>query len=367
MSGESSSASKTKQPTRKKQKDARERGQVAGSKELIGCLSIAVVILLFFLGGGFAFSKIQEGFGYLLKQISSENLNLRIIIQDYLLLTLPIGVALIVITSMFTSLVNVVLIGGVIINKEFFKLNFDKLNPAANFKNLFKRENIIKLCLQILMVGIVLTIVCMLIRYNMKDLMNMTSVSKSNMIHFSIWLVVRVIVFSLLIYLLYGVVSWVLERVKLHKELMMTEEEVKREFKETERDPHIKNAQRQLHRELLEGDDYDIENASMVIANPTHIAIAIFYDPKVYELPIVMKKAKNYNAQLIFNSARKHGIPILRFKWLARELFKYAVEGKPVPSSYLATCADFIGKNLHVLPKLQVSLLNKQSKNDLTI
>ena len=79
-----------------------------------------------------------------------------------------------------------------------------------------------------------------------------------------------------------------------------------------------------MHREILEDDSVSetVSSSTLVLANPTHIAIVILYQPKKWKLPIVVVKAKDYNAQKVFGFAKKFEVPIIRDIWLARSLYK---------------------------------------------
>lgn len=102
----------------------------------------------------------------------------------------------------------------------------------------------------------------------------------------------------------------------------------------------------------------------MVLANPTHIAIVIWYSPQKYPLPIVMYKACGRQAQQIFTIAKRCNVPIIRDKWLARQLFQHCELGKYVQKRFLAMVAEVFNKNMHLMPKLMAEIISLRAKTN---
>ncbi len=107
------------------------------------------------------------------------------------------------------------------------------------------------------------------------------------------------------------------------KDLKMEKQEVKKEYKDNEGDPHIKNARRGLHQELLSEEvKSTVRDSTFVMANPTHIAMAIYFNDNVAPLPFIMMKTKGIQAKAIIAYAEQQGIPVVRDIPLARQLWR---------------------------------------------
>jgi type III secretion protein U len=107
------------------------------------------------------------------------------------------------------------------------------------------------------------------------------------------------------------------------KDLRMDKKEVERERKELEGDPLIKNKRRQLHMELLSAQEkHDIENSRLVIANPTHVAIGIYFKPELSPIPFVSIRERNQRALAVRRYAEKMGVPVIVDPALARRLYR---------------------------------------------
>jgi type III secretion protein U len=120
------------------------------------------------------------------------------------------------------------------------------------------------------------------------------------------------------------------------KNLKMDKNEVKREYKEQEGNPEIKQHRRQSHMELLsEQIKFDIKQSSFVLANPTHIAIGVYFNPGISPVPLVSVLETNHRARAVIAYARQCGIPVVRDIPLARGLFKFVHRYSMIPLSHV--------------------------------
>jgi type III secretion protein U len=125
--------------------------------------------------------------------------------------------------------------------------------------------------------------------------------------------------------------------------LMMSKDEIKREYKEMEGDPHIKSKRKQFHQELLMEDTSGrVRKSSVLVTNPTHIAIAILYDAEETPLPMVLAKGEGYLAERMIAIAKEEGIPIMQNVPLARSLHAEAPVDQYIPSSLIEPIAEVL-------------------------
>jgi len=136
-----------------------------------------------------------------------------------------------------------------------------------------------------------------------------------------------------------GIGDYMLARRRHMKDLMMTREELKREYKESEGDPRHKGQRKALHRQLSQGGAArGVQKATAVVVNPTHIAVALRYDADECEAPYLVAKAQEGDALALREQARQHGIPVVRDIPLARSLIHYDV-GEPIPEELYQAAA----------------------------
>jgi type III secretion protein U len=139
--------------------------------------------------------------------------------------------------------------------------------------------------------------------------------------------------------LVLGGADYVLARFQHFKELRMSREEVKREYRESEGDPRHKAQRKALHRQLAQGGAArGVRKASAVVVNPTHIAVALRYDGQECEAPYLVAKAQEEEALALRREAQRCGIPVVRDVPLARSLMSYDV-GEQIPEELYQAAA----------------------------
>lgn len=357
------SGEKTEQPTSKKIRDAREKGQVAQSKELTGLVSMIVLVSALGFSSSTNMSLIANTWDSIRNQILHGNLGFNVLIGElYNVISVSFKIMLfpIVLAAVVSALANVLQLGGIVLSKEAFKFDFNRLNPISTFKNIFSLKNIIKFARQVIEL-IVMTFVASYIFSNaLSDLMEMYYYRLGEITLFLMLIVFKVFVILLSIHLAFAIFDFIMEKRQLHKQLMMTMHEIKEEFKNTEGNPEIKQKQKEMYREMMEEEGFSgaLSNTTMVLANPTHLAVLIRYEPQETPVPAIVGKARGEQAHMIFRLARKMGIPVVRDKWLTRKLYNLAEVGSFVPPSTLKDVADVIGRNLHLMPNLVQKLAN---------
>jgi flagellar biosynthetic protein FlhB len=143
-------------------------------------------------------------------------------------------------------------------------------------------------------------------------------------------------------FLLLGAADFALQKKIFMKGLMMSKDEVKREYKEQEGDPHVKGHRKALHRALLrENATKRVPQANVVVVNPTHLAIALQYDDAKMNAPQVTAKGEMFLAQKIRRIAERHGVPVLRNVELAHSLFVLELD-EEIPEELYTAVAEIL-------------------------
>lgn len=334
---------KTEQPTAKKLRDARKKGQVANSKDVT---STALLIVIFTY-----FGLRRE---YVLKTL----MDLLVVPTNFLkepflaacnhmgLACLEVGVKVVlplVLLVFFTGVMSNVLQFGLLLSFESVKPNFSKLNPISKLKNIFSLKNLIeflKSAAKILFLGILLYFV---IRNTLDPLLKVPFTSLRDFINILPSIMKTFALNVGFAYVVVAFLDFIFQRYNHTKQLMMTKDEVKREFKESEGDPTIKGKRKQFHRELLQGSPAKkTKRASALIVNPTHYAIAIYYNEVVTPLPVVLAKGIDYQAQLMKKVAKEFNVPIMENVPLAHALYDLADEGRYIPRELIEPVAKVI-------------------------
>ena len=146
-----------------------------------------------------------------------------------------------------------------------------------------------------------------------------------------------------LVYLVVGIADFIYQKYRFNEEMKMTKQEVKDEYKNTEGNPEVKGRQRQRMREASRRRMMqDVPKADVVITNPTHLAVAIKYEPEVHKAPVVLAKGEDYLAQKIREAASENHIEIVENKPLARMLYANVEIGNEIPPELYQAVAEIL-------------------------
>lgn len=341
-------ADKTEDATSKKLSDARKEGQVAKSKELItssGLATFFVIIKVFIPYIGDSFIKnFYKIFGNINK-LASEEFSIAIasdLMMDTILTILIICLP-IFITTVVVSFVVVLIQVKWKISGKTLKPKFSNMNPINGFKKLLSKDKIIELIIELVKIVII-----SYLAYNtLKDEWQLLFILYDMKLEQAILLVGDLVIdLGLrisLIFLVIGFADLVYQKMKFKKDMRMSKQEVKDEFKNSEGDPLIKSKIRAKMREVSQRRMMQaLPTADVVITNPTHLAAAIKYDKTAGEAPILIAKGADYLAQKIKEVAKENKIEIVENKPLARMLYYNVELGAEIPPELYQMTAEVL-------------------------
>lgn len=335
---------KTEKPTPKKLRDARKKGQVPKSQDLSSALSFvtfalaftalttyvlqrAFVILQNMLRGGFKIQNIENELG----SIGTQAMGF------FFLLAAPF-----LIIAFLSALIGNLAQVGFLFTGEPLKPSLKKINPISGFKNIFGKKAVFGLFKNLAKLAIVVGFTLYILWDSALMIMNAGSVGTEHIFPLMIGLVTK-LAFGLAVFLaILGVGDFIFQRYTHKKELMMSMQEIKDEYKEMEGDPQMKSQRKARYRELMNGKVSDVDQATVVITNPTHFAIAIRYDQTIDEVPVVLAKGQDHLAQRMKERAKEHDIPMIENRPLARALYKDVNAGDPVPIELYEAIAEIL-------------------------
>jgi flagellar biosynthesis protein FlhB len=216
-------------------------------------------------------------------------------------------------------------------------LKFEKLNPLQGCKRMFSRDAVASAGKACLAAAITAAAVLPEIRNTMlADGILMHHVGS---VYGSLQAILTT---SVVIGLAFGIADFLLENRKWRRRLRMSFDELKRDHKQSEGDPLMRNRRKQAHRMFLRGSVSDLRKAAFVVANPTHIAIALEYNPPEVEVPRVLIRATDEGAQLVKRRAVELDIPIIENVPLARSLFSSTEIGSYIPRDTYVAVAEIV-------------------------
>jgi flagellar biosynthetic protein FlhB len=232
---------------------------------------------------------------------------------------------------------------GFIFSLKPLEPNFGKIVPKIGQyfrKTVFSLQgawNVVKSLVKVAILGL---ISFTLIRTDLEKLLSLTTVSPWTGIAHIAWMAAKLLVIAAVFFLVIAIPDYLMQRFQFMEQMKMSEQEMKEEYKSEEGDPQIKGRIMQEMQALLRQNiPKNVAESDVVIANPTHFAVALKYDRRVMDGPMVMAKGADRLAQRIKEIARDKDIPIVENRPLARELFSIAEVGAVIPQKYYSAVA----------------------------
>ena len=339
--------SKTEKPTAKRLGESRDKGDIAVSQDITSVSSLmTATIMMIFLTPQFkeAFTQVFI-FSFSLNQINNwtaENLQFGIIegvsffMKSFFFVIFGITIA---------SLISIRVQVGPFFNTKPLEWKFDSLNPASGFKQLLPdKQKIFKFGLTMAKVLVISGICYYIIKGDMPEVMTIAEVSAYNGTLIMLKLTIKLCLWVLSIFIILSIIDILWKR-KMHEEkLMMTKDEVKDEQKNAEGDPKVKAKIRAKMREMaVKNIMSNVKGADAVITNPTHVAVAISYQPGM-PAPKVVAKGLRKKALRIKQIAKDNNIPCIEAPPLARSLYRSTEDGAFIDEKFFSAVAIILAK-----------------------
>jgi len=339
-----SSGEKTEMPTPKKLRDARQKGQVCTSKDIV---STAILVVLFALLGWMGVALTDDA-SMLLDYIGD-----RVGGDPFDATGQAMGMtALVICKHSFIFVVVAAVIGiaantaqiGFLFTFEPIIPKLEKLNPVEGAKKIFSMKNLFEFLKNVVKVCFLGYLVYKIILASVPELLTMCYGTVDDIFPCLKLMLKRLAVYTAFGYIVIAIVDRLFQGRNFTKQMMMTKDEVKREYKEMEGSAEVKQAQRQFRDEILNGQDpaAAAKKSNVVVTNPTRLAVGIRYVADEAPLPRICAMGSGQTAKTIRETALAEGIPIMEDKPLARALY---AEGKIedfIPDSLIEPVAEVL-------------------------
>jgi flagellar biosynthesis protein FlhB len=337
---------KTEKPTPKKIRDARKKGQVSKSKDITQVLLFLALTGVLTVEGPALVTRAKEFFvdsfraDLLTGELRPDELMHRLGLagQRVLLFSAPFLAAVAVVALAIEFLQVQALFAP-----EAVQLKFEKLNFIKGLENVFfKPKTYLELGKNLVKFAVVSGLLYFVIRGSLRDIILSARANPQVSGELAASLMLKLLTRVALLFLLIGAADFFLQKKLYLKELMMSKQEVKKEYKEEEGDPHIRRERRHLHQQILaQSMILNVPRADVVVVNPTHLAIAIQYDESSMNAPQVTAKGQEKMARSIRELAEKSGVPVTHNVPLAHGLFQVEL-GSEVPEALYEAVAEVL-------------------------
>ncbi|MDR1674822.1 MAG: flagellar biosynthesis protein FlhB [Oscillospiraceae bacterium] len=342
-----SSSEKTEQPTAKKRRDQRKEGNVMQSKEVVTAVSLVGTYygfqMLYAFTSGRIESFTENCIGTL--TVTHEQFvmsDMHAVFLQGLLTTLICCMPMLLIAGVLGIVPTVAQTRGLVSFKSI-KPKFEKLNPIKGFQKMFSLRGVVELLKSLLKIAILGVVIYTTVNTELARIGALMDVTLGTVIIYTGTVIMNVVKNVAVYFIALALVDFLYQWWTHEKEMRMTKQEVKEEYKMTEGDPMIKSKIRQIQQQRAQARMMQqVPSADVIIRNPTHYAVALKYESGKNNSPAVIAKGADFIALKIIDIGKKHSIIIKEDKPLARALYETVDVGREIPEEFYRAVADIL-------------------------
>lgn len=336
---------KTEEATPKKKSEARKKGQVARSKDVGLAITMVTCTLVILLLSSMIVGNLKDTMIYFLQSGMLQDINEMSIKSIVITILLKAGLCIlpVVIPIMIAGIVASLMQTGFLLTGEPLKPKFSKLNPISGFKNMFSKKSFVDLLKNLAVVTVIGFIGFLYVRDNYDKILQISNTYLPSLGGQVQDLVVGIFFQVSLVLVIIAAADYFVQFRFHQKDLRMTKQEIKEEYKQMEGDPQIKSKIKQKQREMATRRMMaSVADATVVITNPTHLSIALKYEEGNNEAPKVVAKGADLVALKIKEVAKENDVPIMENKPLARMIYEQVDIDREVPHEMYQAVAEIL-------------------------
>lgn len=337
---------KTEQATSKRKKDEREKGNIFMSREIVSVGSLVVMFtsLNFLLPTAFfslgTFMEKYFSIGAIQDTLETKEI-LNIFIECsvvYAKAAMPF-----LLISIVTAMATTMLQTRMLYSTKSLQFKGERINPISGIKKMFSMRSIVELIKSILKISLLIYIIYYVMKDRIIMLPKLISSSPLSAMAFTGANIMQIIILSGIAFSFIAVADYIYQWWQYEKNLRMSKQDIKDEYKQMEGDPQVKGQIKAMQRErsrrrMMQ----NVQHADVVIRNPTHFAVAIKYDKDRAEAPIVVAKGADNLALRIIAEAEKHGVYVTENRPLARALYETVEIDSQIPAEHYKAIAEIL-------------------------
>ena len=342
---EQSASDRTEEPTPERLRKARAEGRVPQSNEMPSAMAMGLVLIVLAIAGPKMYAwfaaEMRQGLSLggggaidgatLVGTLEAKGGESMIRLLPFLLA----GIA----ASVFGSL----LVSGWAVSSKAVAPNLERISPVAGLKNLFSLRSLVHTLVAVAKLVVIMVVVMWSLRNKVSECLALMWTTPAGMAAAIAKLVFTVALRIGLAMIAIAGIDMVYQRWQYKRKLRMTRQEVKQERKQYEASPEVKGRIRRVQMALASKRMLQaVPNADVVVTNPTHVAVAIQYDPASMPAPQVVAKGANLLSEKIKEVARANDVPIVHRPQLARTLYSTIEVGRSIPETLFVAVAEIL-------------------------
>lgn len=335
---------RTEEPTEKRRREFREKGQVAQSREVYTALLLLGTLILWTFYAPVFWENLKTFLSFfwsLSSEFTVTSLSIKFIllfvVKNMAKLIWPMFLAGILL-AFFAGYLQI----GWLLTAKPLQLDFKKLDPIQGMSKFFSKRSFFEAAKSFGKVVLVGFVAYWTIFDRLDRFLNLSGVGLTDSVGFMADVMFIILLKCSLLLMVIAVVDYFFSRHEMEKKMKMTKQEVKQEYKETEGDPHIKQRVRAIQREMARKRMMaEVPKSDVIITNPTHYAVAIRYKRSEMDAPIVVAKGIDHMAIKIKEIGKLHNIPLVENPAVARSLYQVEL-GKVIPEQMFKAVAEIL-------------------------
>jgi len=336
---------RTEQASPKRREEARNKGQVAKSPEVASAAILLACSIFFYFGSGGMVEGLMELTRGTLRESGTTAVSLNTInalIWGWtwkLFLVMAPLLLTVVITGFLANYLQI----GFIFSTETLVPKFEKIDPIKGFQRLASLRSFVELIKSLLKMAIITVVVWFTLKDELQNMIPLMEESLWGIFLYTGRISFKILITTCWILIVLAILDYLYQRWEFEKGIRMSRQEVKDEYKQTEGDPHVKSRIRRIQREAARKRMMaNVPKADVVITNPTHLAVAIRYDPENMYAPTVVAKGAGFVAERIREIAAAHRVPVIENKPVAQLLYKTVDVDQAIPEDLYRAVAEIL-------------------------
>lgn len=336
---------KTEAPTAKRRSESRQKGTVAKSTEINSVLVLLAGLLLLKVFGPWMISQMNSCMTETFKSISNTEMS------DAKLAAITVQTLIVMIKVMLPVIGGVLVIGiianilqiGFLFTLQPLTPNLNKINPITGMGRFLSYRSAVEAVKNIIKLVIIGSVAYWTVMAEFGKIVVLADSSVAAIMAFTADTAFKIVLRVALVLIILAILDYAYQRYEHEKKLKMSKQEIKEERKQMEGDPQVKGRIRSMQREIARRRMmHEVPKATVVVTNPTFIAIALRYEPGEQDAPVAVAKGKRLIAEKIKQLAYENGVPVIENKPLARAMYDKIEVGFPIPSEFFTAVAEIM-------------------------
>lgn len=337
---------KTEEPTEKRKRESREKGQVGKSTDFGSAFLLTGVVILMAVFGGKIFMSVANAVGMMLHEGtlardltgSTTGVETMRAFSESLRWLLPVW-GMLFLVAIAGGLMQV----GFLLAPKALQPKFERISPLKGVARLFSKRSLVKATLDVLKFAIIFTVGAVVMHSDEDRVVGVALLPLGQSVVMTARLVLELAIWVLIVLLILGIIDFTYQRWQNNQDMKMTKHEVKDERKSTDGDPDVKNRRARMARQVaMQRLSNDVPKADVIVTNPTHYSVALRYDANADDAPRVVAKGADYLALRIRQLAASNGVPIIERPPLARALYHQVPVGALIDPDFYEAVAELL-------------------------